>query len=69
MPESAFVRNPAAPSAGRLLRDEAAPPVKQNVQCAPPMADEAIALDSGHLALHKAADDLLADSTVERFSL
>jgi branched-chain amino acid transport system ATP-binding protein len=33
------------------------------------MADEAIALESGRLVLHKPADELLADPHIERLFL
>lgn len=43
--------------------------VEQNVKRALKMADEAIALESGRLVLHKRADDLLADPNLERLFL
>lgn len=43
--------------------------VEQNVKSALKMADEAIALESGRLVLHKAADALLADPNLERIFL
>jgi len=43
--------------------------VEQNVKRALKMADDAIALESGRLVLHKAADDLLADPNIERLFL
>ncbi|KNZ32617.1 MAG: branched-chain amino acid ABC transporter ATPase [Methylibium sp. NZG] len=43
--------------------------VEQNVKSALKMADEAIALESGRLVLHKRADDLLADPNIERLFL
>ena len=43
--------------------------VEQNVKSALKMADEAIALESGRLVLHKAADELLADPNIERLFL
>ena len=43
--------------------------VEQNVKSALKMADEAIALESGRLVLHKAADELLADPHIERLFL
>jgi branched-chain amino acid transport system ATP-binding protein len=43
--------------------------VEQNVKSALKMADEAIALESGRLVLHKPADELLADSNIERLFL
>jgi branched-chain amino acid transport system ATP-binding protein len=43
--------------------------VEQNVKSALKMADEAIALESGRLVLHKAADELLADPNLERIFL
>ncbi len=43
--------------------------VEQNVKSALKMADEAIALESGRLMLHKPADELLADPNLERIFL
>jgi branched-chain amino acid transport system ATP-binding protein len=43
--------------------------VEQNVKIALKMADEAIALESGRLVLHKRADELLADPNIERLFL
>jgi branched-chain amino acid transport system ATP-binding protein len=43
--------------------------VEQNVKSALKMADEAIALESGRLVLHKRADELLADPNIERLFL
>jgi branched-chain amino acid transport system ATP-binding protein len=43
--------------------------VEQNVKRALQMADEAIALESGRLVLHKRADELLADPHIERLFL
>ena len=43
--------------------------VEQNVKSALKMADEAIALESGQLVLHKRADELLADPNIERLFL
>ncbi len=43
--------------------------VEQNVKSALKMADEAIALESGRLVLHKAAGELLADPNIERLFL
>jgi len=43
--------------------------VEQNVKSALKMADEAIALESGRLVLHKRADQLLADPNIERLFL
>ncbi|MBO9647025.1 MAG: ABC transporter ATP-binding protein [Variovorax sp.] len=43
--------------------------VEQNVKSALRMADEAIALESGRLVLHKRADELLADPNIERLFL
>jgi len=43
--------------------------VEQNVKSALKMADEAIALESGRLVLHRAADELLADPNIERLFL
>lgn len=43
--------------------------VEQNVKSALKMADEAIALESGRLVLHKPADELLADPNLERIFL
>ena len=40
--------------------------VEQNVKSALKMADEAIALESGRLVLHRRADELLADPNIER---
>ena len=40
--------------------------VEQNVKSALKMADEAIALESGQLVLHKKASELLADPHIER---
>ncbi len=43
--------------------------VEQNVKSALKFADEAIALESGRLVLHKAASELLADPHIERLFL
>ena len=43
--------------------------VEQNVKIALKMADEAIALESGRLVLHKPAGELLADPNIERLFL
>jgi branched-chain amino acid transport system ATP-binding protein len=43
--------------------------VEQNVKSALKMADEAIALESGRLVLHKPAGELLADPNIERLFL
>ena len=43
--------------------------VEQNVKSALKMADEAIALESGRLVLHKDADELLNDPNIERLFL
>jgi branched-chain amino acid transport system ATP-binding protein len=43
--------------------------VEQNVKSALKMADEAIALESGRMVLHKRADELLADPHIERLFL
>jgi branched-chain amino acid transport system ATP-binding protein len=43
--------------------------VEQNVKSALKMADEAIALESGRLVLHRAAGELLADPDIERLFL
>jgi branched-chain amino acid transport system ATP-binding protein len=43
--------------------------VEQNVKSALKMADEAIALESGRLVLHKEADELLNDPNIERLFL
>jgi branched-chain amino acid transport system ATP-binding protein len=43
--------------------------VEQNVKSALKMADEAIALESGRLVLHRQADDLLHDPDIERLFL
>jgi branched-chain amino acid transport system ATP-binding protein len=43
--------------------------VEQNVKSALKMADEAIALESGRLVLHKRADELLNDPNIERLFL
>jgi branched-chain amino acid transport system ATP-binding protein len=43
--------------------------VEQNVKSALKMADEAIALESGRLVLHKRADELLNDPHIERLFL
>jgi branched-chain amino acid transport system ATP-binding protein len=43
--------------------------VEQNVKSALKMADEAIALESGRLALHKPAGELLNDPDIERLFL
>ena len=43
--------------------------VEQNVKSALKVADEAIALESGRLVLHKRADELLADPHIERLFL
>lgn len=43
--------------------------VEQNVKSALQFADEAIALESGRLVLHKAAADILADPNMERLFL
>jgi branched-chain amino acid transport system ATP-binding protein len=43
--------------------------VEQNVKSALKMADEAMALESGRLVLHKRADELLHDPNIERLFL
>jgi branched-chain amino acid transport system ATP-binding protein len=43
--------------------------VEQNVKSALKMADDAIALESGRLVLHRRADELLADPNIERLFL
>ena len=43
--------------------------VEQNVKSALKAADEAIALESGRLVLHRRADELLADPNIERLFL
>lgn len=43
--------------------------VEQNVRSALKMADEAIALESGRVVLHKPAGDLLADPDIDRLFL
>ena len=43
--------------------------VEQNVKSALKMADEAIALESGRMVLHKRADELLNDPNIERLFL
>jgi branched-chain amino acid transport system ATP-binding protein len=43
--------------------------VEQNVKSALKLADDAIALESGRLVLHKRADELLADPNIERLFL
>jgi branched-chain amino acid transport system ATP-binding protein len=43
--------------------------VEQNVKSALKLADDAIALESGRLVLHKRADELLADPHIERLFL
>lgn len=43
--------------------------VEQNVKSALKMADEAIALESGRLVLHRPAGELLADPNIERLFL
>ena len=43
--------------------------VEQNVKSALKMADDAIALESGRLVLHKPAGDLLSDPNIERLFL
>ena len=43
--------------------------VEQNVKSALKVADDAIALESGQLVLHKKASDLLADPNIERLFL
>jgi branched-chain amino acid transport system ATP-binding protein len=43
--------------------------VEQNVKSALKMADDAIALESGRLVLHKPANELLADPNIERLFL
>jgi branched-chain amino acid transport system ATP-binding protein len=43
--------------------------VEQNVKSALKMADDAIALESGRLVLHKPASELLADPNIERLFL
>jgi branched-chain amino acid transport system ATP-binding protein len=55
----------------RTLADQGTtvPMVEQNVKRALKMADEAIALESGRLVLHKAASELLADPNIERLFL
>src|SRR2546426_5060752 len=43
--------------------------VEQNVKSALKMADDAIALESGRLVMHRRADELLADPNIERLFL
>jgi len=43
--------------------------VEQNVKSALKVSDDAIALESGRLVLHKAAAELLADPNIERLFL
>jgi len=43
--------------------------VEQNVKSALKISDDAIALESGQLVLHKAASELLADPHIERLFL
>ena len=43
--------------------------VEQNVKISLQYSDEAIALESGRLVLHKAAADILADPNMERLFL
>ena len=43
--------------------------VEQNVKSALQVSDDAIALESGQLVLHKPADELLADPNIERLFL
>ena len=43
--------------------------VEHNVKSALKMADEAIALESGRLVMHRKADELLADPNIERLFL
>lgn len=43
--------------------------VEQNVKSALAFSDEAIALESGRLVMHKAAADILADPHMERLFL
>ncbi len=43
--------------------------VEQNVKSALKVSDDAIALESGRLVLHKPASDLLADPHIERLFL
>ena len=43
--------------------------VEQNVKSALQYSDEAIALESGRLVLHKAAADILADPNMDRLFL
>jgi branched-chain amino acid transport system ATP-binding protein len=43
--------------------------VEQNVKSALKIADDAIALESGQLVLHRRADELLADPNIERLFL
>jgi branched-chain amino acid transport system ATP-binding protein len=43
--------------------------VEQNVKSALKTADEAVALESGRVVLHKRADELLADPNIERLFL
>jgi branched-chain amino acid transport system ATP-binding protein len=43
--------------------------VEQNVKSALQMADDAIALESGRLVLHKPAGELLTDPNIERLFL
>jgi branched-chain amino acid transport system ATP-binding protein len=43
--------------------------VEQNVKSALKMADDAIALESGRLVLHRPAGELLADPDIERLFL
>jgi branched-chain amino acid transport system ATP-binding protein len=43
--------------------------VEQNVKSALKASDDAIALESGRLVLHRAANELLADPHIERLFL
>jgi len=43
--------------------------VEQNVKSALKISDDAIALESGQLVLHKKASELLADPNIERLFL
>jgi branched-chain amino acid transport system ATP-binding protein len=43
--------------------------VEQNVKSALRISDDAIALESGQLVLHRPADELLADPHIERLFL
>jgi branched-chain amino acid transport system ATP-binding protein len=43
--------------------------IEQNVKSALKMADEALALESGRLVLHRRADELLAEPNIEQLFL